>query len=321
MASCARGPSALSRCAARRAQCRSVGTHALPVSQLLDVALEAARAGGDVVMEAADKPRKVQFKGTTDLVTETDKNAEDAVLRVLSKRFPDHAVLGEEGGVSGNTKSEYLWCVDPLDGTTNFAHRYPSFAVSVGVLCRGRPAAAAVVAFGGGPRRWIATTYHASRGGGAFCDGEPIRVSSTDSLTNSLGVTGFGYEHDEAWMASHDLFRHFTDVTRGVRRLGAASVDLCHVAEGIVDAYWEYRLKPWDMAAGALIVEEAGGRLTTMNGVPFSVFDRSILATNAGVYDAILEQTRPSVENLRARGVDLSRWFIPAGYEGQLDLQ
>lgn len=125
------------------------------------------------------------------------------------------------------------------------------------------------------------------------------RAAPADWPSPDPALAGFGYEHDEAWMASHDLFRHFTDVTRGVRRLGAASVDLCHVAEGIVDAYWEYRLKPWDMAAGALIVEEAGGRLTTMNGVPFSVFDRSILATNAGVYDAILEQTRPSVENLR----------------------
>ena len=189
----------------------------------------------------------------------------------------------------------------------------------------------------------------------------PERLPPADWPSPDPALAGFGYEHDEAWSESVELFRHFTDVTRGVRRLGAAAVDLCYVAEGINDAYWEYRLKPWDvsatlalssralgvikrcvwphtptelgahvirprrspaqMAAGVLVVEEAGGKVTTMDGSPFSVFDRSIIASNQGIYDEILAQTRPSVDKLRGMNVDLSRWFIPEGYEKQLDLE
>ncbi|CAN6455426.1 unnamed protein product [Victoria cruziana] len=219
----------------------SAGT--IPSGQLLKVAETAAKAGAEVVMEAVSKPRNISYKGTTDLVTDTDKRSETIILDVVRKNFMDHLILGEEGGLIGDTSSDYLWCIDPLDGTTNFAHGYPSFAVSVGVLFRGKPAAAAVV-------------------------------------EQSLFVTGFGYEHDDAWATNVDLFKEFTDISRGVRRLGAAAVDMCHVALGIVEAYWEYRLKPWDMAAGVLIVEEAGGTVTRMDGGNFCVFDRSVLVSN-----------------------------------------
>ena len=267
-----------------------------------------------VVRAALDKPRTISFKGATDLVTETDAASEDAILAVLRAAHPTHAILGEEGGVSGDTSSDYLWCVDPLDGTTNFAHGYPSFAVSVGVLRHAVPVAGVVIEFVGGPGAWATKTYAASRNGGATLNGKPIAASRTSDVTRSLLVTGFGYDHDAAWSANLDLFRHFTDVSQGVRRLGAASVDLCHVALGVVDAYWEFRLKPWDVAAGVLIVEEAGGRVTTMDGNPFSPFSRSVLATNDALHETIQEHTEAATVRLREDGMDFSPWYIPKGF-------
>lgn len=286
----------------------------LPAKDLLQVALKAAEAGADVVRAALDKPRTISFKGATDLVTETDGASEAAILDVLRGAYPGHAILGEEGGVSGDTGSDYLWCVDPLDGTTNFAHGYPSFGVSVAVLRRATPVAGVVIEFAGGPGAWVTKTYAASRNGGATLNGKAISVSRTSDVTKSLLVTGFGYEHDAAWAANMALFRHYTDVSQGVRRLGAASVDMCHVALGVVDAYWEYRLKPWDVAAGVLIVEEAGGRVSTMDGLPYSVFQRSVLVSNDSLHESLLERMDPATAELREAGVDLSPWFVPEGY-------
>ncbi|XP_044496837.1 phosphatase IMPL1, chloroplastic-like isoform X1 [Mangifera indica] len=285
-------------------------TGPIPPSQLIQVVETAAKTGSEVVMDAVNRPRNITYKGLTDLVTDTDKNSEAAILEVVKKNFGEHLILGEEGGIIGDTTSDYLWCIDPLeaviiyhffastdvlqqfltlgvmarvnqmDGTTNFAHGYPSFAVSVGVLFQGNPAAAAVVEFVGGPMCWNTRLFSATAGGGSFCNGQKIYVSQTDQVERSLLVTGFGYEHDDAWATNIELFKEFTDVSRGVRRLGAAAVDMCHVALGIVESYWEYRLKPWDMAAGVLIVEEAGGAVTRMDGGKFCVFDRSVLVSN-----------------------------------------
>ena len=278
-----------------------------PPSPLLPPSLQVVRA-------ALDKPRTITFKGATDLVTETDSASEEAILQIIRGAFPQHAILGEEGGVSGDTNSDYLWCVDPLDGTTNFAHGYPSFAVSVACVRHAVPVAGVVVEFAGGRGAWVTKTYAASRNGGATLNGEPIACSRVDDVTRSLLVTGFGYEHDDAWAANLDLFRHFTDVSQGVRRLGAAAVDLCHVASGCVEGYWEYRLKPWDVAAGVLVVEEAGGRVTTMDGLAFSVFSRSLLASNDALHGALLKETDAATAGLRDRGVDLSPWYVPKGY-------
>ncbi|XP_038894425.1 phosphatase IMPL1, chloroplastic isoform X2 [Benincasa hispida] len=244
----------------------------------------------------------------------TDKMSEAAILEVVRKNFKDHLILGEEGGVIGDSSSDYLWCIDPLDGTTNFAHGYPSFAVSVGVLFRGSPAAAAVVEFVGGPMCWNTRVFTATAGGGAFCNGQKINVSQTSQVERSLLVTGFGYEHDDPWATNMDLFKEFTDVSRGVRRLGAAAVDMSHVALGIVEAYWEYRLKPWDMAAGVLIVEEAGGAVTRMDGGKFSVFDRSVLVSNGVVHDKLLEKIGSATEKLKSKGIDFSLWYKPENY-------
>lgn len=283
----------------------------IPNSDLLAVAERAADAGKAIVLDAVDKPRNISFKGATDLVTDTDKASEEAILNIISEAFPDHAILGEEGGVSGNTSSEYLWCVDPLDGTTNFAHGYPSFAISIACLRHALPVASTVIEFSGGPGSWVTRTYTAKRNGGAFLNGKPISVSRTHDLQKSLLVTGFGYDHDEAWEANMKLFKEFTHVTQGVRRLGSAAIDMCHVACGIAEGYWEFRLKPWDVAAGVLVVEEAGGTVTTMDGRAFSVFDRSVMVSNGFVHEEMLKRTEPAVAKLVSNHVDLSQWFVP----------
>lgn len=291
------------------------GTGALAYTDLQHVAEEAARAGAAVVHDAIDKPRNVTLKGAADLVTETDTASENAVLDVIRKHYPNHAVLGEEGGVSGDVTSEYLWVVDPLDGTTNFTHGYPSFAVCVACLRHAVPVASTVIEFAGGPGTWVTREYSAKRNGGATMNGNKLVVSKTKEIGDSLVVTGFGYDHDEAWLANLGLFKEFTDITRGVRRLGSAAIDMCHVAAGMTEAYWEYRLKPWDMAAGVLIVEEAGGTVTTMDGRAFSVFDRSVLVSNSYLHDALLQKIEPVTTDLVVnKGVDLSQWFIPEGY-------
>nr|BAJ85005.1 predicted protein [Hordeum vulgare subsp. vulgare]BAJ86856.1 predicted protein [Hordeum vulgare subsp. vulgare]BAJ88943.1 predicted protein [Hordeum vulgare subsp. vulgare]BAJ95628.1 predicted protein [Hordeum vulgare subsp. vulgare]BAJ95845.1 predicted protein [Hordeum vulgare subsp. vulgare] len=289
-------------------------TGPVPADELLGVIQAAAKAGAEVVMEAVNKPRNIQYKGVADLVTDTDKLSESVILEVVTKNFRDHLILGEEGGLIGDSLSEYLWCIDPLDGTTNFAHGYPSFSVSIGVLYRGKPAAATVVEFCGGPMCWSTRTISASSGKGAYCNGQKIHVSPTEKVEQSLLVTGFGYEHDDAWLTNINLFKEFTDVSRGVRRLGSAAADMSHVGLGITEAYWEYRLKPWDMAAGVLIVEEAGGVVTRMDGGEFTVFDRSVLVSNGVVHDQLLERIRPATEDLKKKGIDFSLWFKPDKY-------
>ncbi|KAL2935723.1 Phosphatase IMPL1 chloroplastic [Bienertia sinuspersici] len=236
-------------------------TGPIPGNQLLEVVEKAAKTGAEVVMDAVNKPRKISYKGLTDLVTETDKLGEAAILEVVKTNFKDHLILGEEGGIIGDSSSDYLWCIDPLDGTTNFAHGYPSFAVSVGVLFRGKPAAAAVV-------------------------------------ERSLLVTGFGYEHDDAWVTNLNLFKEFTDVSRGVRRLGAAAVDMCHVAIGIV--------------------EEAGGAVSRMDGGKFCVYDRSVIVSNGLLHSKLLEKIGPATETLKEKGIDFSWWFKPENYSTDL---
>ncbi|KAL9456553.1 hypothetical protein AB3S75_005727 [Citrus x aurantiifolia] len=289
-------------------------TGPIPPSQLIQVVESAAKTGAEVVMDAVNKPHNITYKGLTDLVTDTDKASEAAVLEVVQKNFADHLILGEEGGVIGDSSSDYLWCIDPLDGTTNFAHGYPSFAVSVAVLFQGNPAAASVVEFVGGPMCWNTRTFSATAGGGAFCNGQKIHASQIDKVEQSLLVTGFGYDHDDAWATNIELFKEFTDISLGVRRLGAAAVDMCHVALGIVEAYWEYRLKPWDVGAGVLIVEEAGGAVSCMDGGKFCVFDRSVLVSNGALHAKLLERIAPATEKLKSKGINFSPWYKPENY-------
>lgn len=237
------------------------------------VAVTAVQLSAELILDALERPRSVSHKGRTDLVTETDKKSEENIISIIQAEFPHHEIFAEESGASLH-RSDIVWVIDPLDGTTNFVHGYPSFGVSIGVIYKDEPVIGVVMEL---PSKHL---YTAIKGHGAFCDQISISVSKENDLEKSLLVTGFGYEHNENWHRNMNLFKSFTDVTQGVRRLGAASVDLCHVAKGYVDGFWEYDLHPWDTAAGIIIVKEAGGCVSTMNGEPYSIYENTILATN-----------------------------------------
>ena len=256
--------------------------------KLLNVAVEAAIAASHIIMEALEKPRVADHKGKTDLVTETDHLSEKTIKSIIRASFPDHGFLAEESG-QDPSESDYLWIIDPLDGTTNFVHGYPSFAVSIGLFLQNEPLIAVVIEM---PHTKL---YTAIQGEGAWCEGQSISCSQTDSIDESLLVTGFGYEHGERWEKNMRLYKHFTDTTQGVRRLGAAAVDLCHVASGKVDGFWEFDLQPWDTAAGILIAQEAGCMVTQMDGSDYSIYDNNILVANPQVHSKMVAEIRPFI--------------------------
>ncbi len=255
--------------------------HLANIEDIYSVATHAARTSAAIILSALELPRSVEHKGRTDLVTQTDKQSEKNIIAIIQASFPDHDILAEESGVT-TYNSKYLWVIDPLDGTTNFVHGYPSFGVSIAVFYQDEPIVAVIAEL---PSNRL---FSAIKGKGAFCDNQPISVSNNNDLEKSLLVTGFGYEHSEHWQSNMSLFKTFTDITQGVRRLGAASIDLCHVALGVVDGFWEYDLHPWDTAAGILIVEEAGGKITQMNGNSYSIYDDSIVASNGKLHNSLV---------------------------------
>ncbi|SVA59535.1 uncharacterized protein METZ01_LOCUS112389, partial [marine metagenome] len=245
--------------------------------------VEAAIAASHIIMEALEKPRLANHKGKTDLVTETDLHSENIIKSIIRASYPDHDLLAEESEKE-SSQSDFLWIIDPLDGTTNFVHGYPSFAVSIGLFFQNKPLIAVVLEL---PNTKL---YTAIKDEGAWCEGEPFTCSQTDSIEKSLLLTGFGYEHGELWERNMALFKGFTDKSHGVRRLGAAAVDLCHVASGKVDGFWEFDLKPWDSAAGILIAQEAGCVVSQMDGSDYSIYDNNILVANPKIHrEMILE--------------------------------
>lgn len=257
------------------------------IASLVDAAREAAVRGGRLLFEHWQEflAKGYAFKGPVDLVTEGDRRSEAAIVELLRARFPDHDVLTEEGGALGRG-AEYRWLVDPLDGTTNYAHGLPVFAVSVAVERQGELLAAAVYQPEPG------YLYLAGKGAGASRNGRALRVSPVESLDRSLLATGFPYNVRETDENNIDHFDHFSRVAQGIRRLGAAALDLCWVAEGWLDGFWEVRLHPWDVAAGMLIVQEAGGHVTDLFGRPIDLRQLEtvdIVATNGRVHRGMLE--------------------------------
>jgi myo-inositol-1(or 4)-monophosphatase len=247
------------------------------MSRYLDVAVEAAREGGRILMEEFARPVQISYKGDVDLVTQADQRSEEAVVARLRREFPSHAIVAEEGGGRENA-SPFRWYVDPLDGTTNFAHHFPQFAVSIGLEEAGELIAGVIYNPANGE------LFAAERGQGAFLNERPIRVSQADRLAVSLLGTGFP-THKRTQNPNIHFYWQFTMASHGVRRVGAAALDLCMVACGRLDAFWEFGLKSWDTAAGTLLVREAGGRVTDFSGKPFAPGDYVCLASNGLIHD------------------------------------
>ncbi|MEF2277666.1 inositol monophosphatase family protein [Deinococcus sp. YIM 134068] len=251
----------------------------------LSVAVEAARAAGAIHLAYAGKALNIRSKTTySDLVTEVDALSEAAIREIIARAYPDHAVLGEEEGLAGLEDASHRWVVDPLDGTVNYAHGFPVSCVSVGLEERGERVVGVVY----DPNR--DELFTATRGCGAFLNGQPIRVSETPGLTTpALVSTGFPY--DASGGGNLTLVARLLRLGVPVRRPGAAALDLCNVACGRMDAYWEFGLKPWDSAAGSLIVEEAGGSVTDRAGAA-TPYAPMIVATNGHLHAELLALLR-----------------------------
>lgn len=250
---------------------------------MLTIAIEAARAAGQLLKEHAGRPRTVEQKSgqSSNLVTDIDRRAEELIIRTIRDRFPDHDVLAEESG-DHELRSDYRWVIDPLDGTTNFTHGLPLFCTSIGLEVRGELQLGVVY----DPN--LEELFTAERGKGAFLNGRSIRVSRTRSLNESLLVTGFPYNIRENPSDAVGHFNNFLMASRGVRRLGSAALDLCYVACGRFDGFWEVFLNAWDMAAGVLIVLEAGGKHTDFLGRPATIHHPQLLVSNGSVHDEMI---------------------------------
>jgi myo-inositol-1(or 4)-monophosphatase len=263
----------------------------------LATAIEAVVRAGDLQMARVGRVMRIEKKGTIDLVTETDREIERDFRTLISRRFPGHFVLGEEYSNPADRQSvpEFCWLFDPIDGTTNFAHGLPIFCSSLALEIDGRAAVAAVY----DPNR--RELFTAERGRGAWLNGAPLRVSAAATLIDALLCTGFPYNVQQKPDELVGLFGHFLGISRAVRRLGSAAVDLCYVAAGRFDGFWEMHLGPWDIAAGALIVEEAGGRITTADGQPFASRLGNIVASNGPLHEPMLQAIRDFGAQFRSR--------------------
>lgn len=250
--------------------------------QFVPAMAEIAREAGTLLMGYFHRRVKVEYKGDVDLVTEADRASEALITKRIRKRWPDHNILGEEGTRS-EQGSEYRWYVDPLDGTTNFAHGFPVFCVSLALEYRDERVAAVIL----DPTR--EEMFTAEQGGGAFLNGKPIHVSSVGNLAECLVATGFP-SHKRHKNPNIFFYHQITLKTHGVRRAGSAALDLCDVACGRFDGFWEFNLNPWDTAAGVLIVQEAGGQVTRFDGQPFRIDSRETLASNGRVHEALLQE-------------------------------
>lgn len=254
----------------------------------LATAVESVVRAGEIQMAHFGGAMRVDKKGAIDLVTEIDLRVEREFRALIAGRFPDHVVLGEEFSAESdrNAVAEHCWVFDPVDGTTNYAHGLPIFCSSLALEIRGVPSVAAIY----DPSR--RELFTAERGQGAWLNGAPLRVSGAATLIDSLLCTGFPYSVQTNAEALVGLFGQFLKVSRAVRRLGSAAIDLCYVAAGRFDGFWEQSLHPWDVAAGALIIQEAGGRVTDLAGGPYSSRAGNIVATNGLIHDAIVETIR-----------------------------
>jgi myo-inositol-1(or 4)-monophosphatase len=252
------------------------------MKDMQSVACEAAIKAGRLLRDNIHGIREITYKGDINLVTEMDMKSERAVVETLLASFPGHGVIAEEETTIRNG-SGFTWIIDPLDGTTNYAHGYPCFSVSIALEQEGEIVLGVVY----DPMR--EELFTARQGEGAYLNGRPIRVSGIDTLIKSLLATGFPYDRRVSEKNNMDYFHDLLMASQEVRRDGSAALDLCSVAAGRFDGFWELKLKPWDVAAGCLIVREAGGRVSNLSGTRFSVYDDEILASNGKIHGQMIE--------------------------------
>lgn len=248
----------------------------------LEVAENTAREAGVVLLENLGKVKEIEFKAKNSLVTEVDKLSEEIIISNIKKSFPSHAIFAEESGRDSET-SDYLWLIDPIDGTTNYAHAYPFFSVSIALEVDGQVEVGLVY----DPVK--DEMFTAKKGEGAFLNGKPITVSKSHSIEHCHVCTGF--MHEVEWMVEANIkhFGNFIRRARAVRRDGSAALDLCYVACGRFDGFWELGLNPWDTAAAVLILKEAGGHVCTFTGNEYNIYMKEILASNSIVHDQMIE--------------------------------
>lgn len=251
-----------------------------------EVLLEATMDAGEIIKSYFNRPFTIESKdGINNLVTEVDKLSEKKIVEIIQSYFPDHSIISEEMGEL-KKESPYQWIIDPIDGTVNFAHGIPLCCVSIGVQHNGEMLLGAVF------NPMMDELFFAEKGKGAMLNGAPISVSKKSEFQKACLVTGFPYNWPDANEHPIKVFERFVLQGLPVRRLGSAAIDLCWVACGRFDGFWEYNLSSWDIAAGYLIVQEAGGKISNFDGDPYSVFDKQTLATNGLIHDEMLKLIR-----------------------------
>jgi myo-inositol-1(or 4)-monophosphatase len=264
--------------------------------EYLEFAVDVARSAGDVLKHYMAREKQVELKGRANLVTVADREAEACIIGRIRERYPHHAILAEESGASGpSTVGEGKWIIDPLDGTTNFAHQYPFFCVTIGFEL------ADTILCGAVYDPWRDEMFTAARGHGAFLNDQRLRVSDVHQLRAGLIMTGFPYTFREKIRPAMAQFEAFMLESQAVRRGGSAALDLCYTALGRVDGFWELDLHPWDTAAGVVILEEAGGKVTDFEGSPFSIYGKQILASNGKIHQEMMEVLRGTQEAQKAQ--------------------
>ncbi|ACD94144.1 inositol monophosphatase family protein [Trichlorobacter lovleyi] len=253
----------------------------MPASRFLDCAIEAALAAGQLQRSRFDAAFSIDLKGAKNLVTELDLASEALIVEKIHARFPEHGILAEEGDYPAGD-GRHVWIIDPLDGTTNYAHGYPWFCVSIALAVGGELVVGAIY------NPMTDELFSATTGGGAFRNGRRLSVSNRQPLASALLGTGFPYDCATDPENNFDHFIRFQKAARGIRRAGAAALDLAYLAAGRLDGFWEVKLKPWDVAAGTLLVREAGGLVSAFDGSDYEVTDHRILASNGLIHDEMI---------------------------------
>ncbi len=269
----------------------------MPIDEFKKIAVEAALTGGEILSKHRGKVKNIGYKDEVNLVTEVDRISEEAILQIIKKSFPDHAILTEESEEfipeSKKSKSRYKWVIDPLDGTTNYAHGLPIYCVSIALEENGK------IIFGVVYNPNLDELFVAEKDKGAFLScgktKRRISVSQTTQLSKSLLATGFPYDIRTSKINNLNHFANFYKKAQAVRRGGSAVLDLCYLAMGRFDGFWELKLSPWDMAAGSLLVEEAGGKVTDFLGGPFNIYLKEILASNGKIHQEMIEVLKLSL--------------------------